>query len=90
MNFRRPPSTEHTNIFCFANNAANALGGEEETEPVTEDTPVVDIEITPGGLCAQRATPVSSIQGSGTDTPLAGNTVIVKGVVTAVFPRLSG
>lgn len=57
---------------------------------MTEDPPVVDVEITPGGLCSQKATSISYIQGSGTDTPLEGTTVIAKGIATAVFPRLSG
>lgn len=39
---------------------------------------------------AAAVTPIYEIQGSGTSSPLAGSTVTTEGIVTAVFPNLSG
>ena len=61
---------------------------ELSTSGEEEEVPAVDM--TPGGPCEQTATSISAVQGTGTGTPLAGNIVTVKGIATAVFPRLSG
>ncbi|MDY0055977.1 MAG: ExeM/NucH family extracellular endonuclease [Methyloversatilis sp.] len=46
------------------------------------------VDITVAG--AGAITPIPAIQGSGSASPLSGQTVTTEGVVTAVFPGLSG
>lgn len=68
----------------------NVGGGEpEEPEGETSQEPTPAVTI-PGGPCEKTITKIGSVQGTGTGTPLSGTVVTVKGIVTAVFPRLSG
>lgn len=42
------------------------------------------------GVCGEEATFISAVQGSGSSTPLAGQTVVVEGVITYLAPDLAG
>ncbi|GGF73282.1 ExeM/NucH family extracellular endonuclease [Alteromonas lipolytica] len=69
----------------FPNNTFDNFGiyGDGNTGP--EEPPIDEF-----GACFDSATLISAVQGSGSASPLSGQTVIIEGVVTSVVPDIEG
>ena len=69
----------------FANNTLDHFGIYGNGDPGDPGEPGEEF-----GACYDSATYISAVQGNADTSPLSGQTVIVEGVVTAVFPDLGG
>ena len=69
----------------FANNTLDHFGIYGDGDPGDPGEPGEEF-----GACYDSATYISAVQGNADTSPLSGQTVIVEGVVTAVFPDLGG
>lgn len=55
----------------------------------TEEGPAVEVWGSEDP-CGRTAIKIGSVQGTGDSTPFSNTSKTVRGIVTAVFPRLSG
>lgn len=69
----------------FPNNTLDHFGIYGDGDGENPEEPGVEF-----GACFDTATYISAVQGSTSSSPLAGQSVVVEGVVTAVFPELGG
>jgi len=76
---------------CTVTVTAASVSDQDAIDP--PDTMAADYTFsfaTPTSVCGAGATPISSVQGSGASSPLAGSMVTVKGIVTGDFQSISG
>ncbi|MBA3470608.1 MAG: ExeM/NucH family extracellular endonuclease [Herpetosiphonaceae bacterium] len=71
--------------------AAQVMDQDDTPETMLQDYSFTFTAVPPGGICPiNPTTTIPAVQGTGLASPVAGQTVRVQGVVSAVFPSLSG
>jgi hypothetical protein len=86
-----------TGTFAGGETCALTVTADKVTDIDTDDPPdamdadaVITFTVSPDLTCGAPATFISAVQGSGTTSPIVGQTVEIEGVVVGAFPGTNG